>query len=103
MTADYSQDSDWRRPCWIYIIEDGPEYRREAVSLTELNTIDNFLEGFDTTDMEPKRKEWILNASEVLVPATTLNRRAIARFDPDSCPEFKKFTSKWRAEHDKYQ
>lgn len=71
--------------------------------MTELKTIDKYLEGFDTTDMEPKRKEWILNASEVLVPATTLNRRVMARFDPDSCPEFKKFTRKWRKDDNQYQ
>jgi hypothetical protein len=100
-TADSFQDSEWKERCWIYVIkdEDGQEYRNEAVELTQLKTIDKYLKGAnrnDTKCMNAKSPEWILNASEVLVPAATLNTRVMARFDPDSCEEFSTYTRNWR-------
>ena len=66
------------------------------MKLTTRHTINNYLKGYDINGMDPKRPDWVVQAREVLVPATSLSKRVVARFNPDSCPEFQQYTSPWR-------
>lgn len=63
--------------------------------------IDGYLEGVDISKLPSKRRDWILQAREVLVPACTLSERIVARFDPDCGHQFQTFTKRWRKDDDK--
>jgi len=67
--------------CWIYIIEDGAEYRRNAVELMTQEVIRSYQQLGDSKSWS----DWmhnILSARQVLVPAATFHERVLARFDP---------------------
>ena len=67
-----------------------------------MHTINKYLEDFDVTEMEKKRLNWVIQACEVLVPAHLLHDRVVARFDPDSCTEFRNFTNRWRKQENHF-